>query len=62
MLFHTCVISNKMHDLLTWLVETLEIWKMGIETQSFKERLNQFLRRLQLPEPFELGILIQPGG
>lgn len=51
-----------MHDLLTWLVETLEIWKMGIETQSFKERLNQFLRRLQLPEPFELGILIQPGG
>lgn len=62
MLFHTRVISSKMCDLLTWLVEALEIRMMGIETQSFKERLKQFLWRLQLPEPFELGILIQPGG
>lgn len=51
-----------MHDLLTWLVEALEIWMMGIKIQSFKERLKQVLWRLQLPEPFELGILIQPGG
>lgn len=50
-----------MHDLLTWLVETLETQMMRIETQ-INLRFKKFLQRLQLPEPFELGILIQPGG